>query len=209
MLAQSFPSVATTMLFPSGTTVATQSSMNAFNQQTGNALGTAAMQLGSDLALLNGSTSTSATAQLNQALFGSPSNPNGLVTALQTLPFGSTTLNASATNTFNTGFNNMVVAMSPVLGVQASSNMTLPTTGFTNIFTPQFTVSTFNSGFNNGFAAPTSVGFVGFGMAPTVFNTNFGIGFNELVSLSNLEGGFIQTPLGTIGVVGGIPVMTR
>ena len=73
----------------------------------------------------------------------------------------------------------------------------------------QFSGSSFNSGFNNGFASGTTPGFVGFGSSPSGFNTNFGTGFNNLVSSVAQNFGFVNTPLGTIGTVGGVPVVSR
>src|SRR6516225_49408 len=53
-----------------------------------------------------------------------------------------------------------------------------------------FSGSSFNNGFNDGFATGTNIGFIGFGQAPSAFNTNFGTGFNNFVTTVNQHLGF-------------------
>jgi hypothetical protein len=77
-------------------------------------------------------------------------------------------------------------------------NLTLPTSGFTSPFGTAFTGSAFFNGFNNGFATGTTPGFIGFGMAPTAFNTNFGTGFNNAVSSFNQNLGFSPVNSGSL-----------
>ena len=181
LLAQSFPNVANSMLFPNGTTgIPTQDMLNSFNQQAVNALSTASFQLGSVLSLFPGSSSV--ISQLQPVLFGSTSNTSSFASALQNLSFGTSGFNSAVTNEFNTGFNNLLGPLRSFLGMQGQSNLTLPTSGLTGPFGSQFSGNSFNSGFNNGFATGTNSGFIGFGTAPAAFNTNFGSGFNNMVT---------------------------
>jgi hypothetical protein len=232
-LAQSFPDVANSVLFPNGATgTPTQDLMNTFSQQVSNALNTAAFQLGSSLALFDGSSNL--ITQLAPMLFGSTTNLNSgsstnlnsgsstnlnsgssanltsLASALQSLPFGDTGFSSAVTNAFNSSFSNLLGSINSFLGMQGqSSNLTLPTSGFTSPFSSQFSGSSFNSGFNSGFASGTSPGFVGFGVSPSSFDTSFGTGFNNLVSAVSQNFGFVNTPLGITGTVGGVPVQSR
>ncbi len=182
LLAQSFPNVANSMLFPNGTTgIPTQDMLNSFNQQATNALSTASFQLGSVLSLFPGSSRV--ISQLQPLLFGpATSNASSLASSLQSLSFGSSGFNSAVATQFNNGFNNLLGPLTSFLGMQAQSNVTLPTSGLTNLFGSQFTASSFNSGFNNGFATGTNFGFMGFGTAPATFNTNFGSGFDNMVA---------------------------
>jgi hypothetical protein len=203
-LAQSFPNVANSTLFPNGTTsTVDQSLLDTFTSQSNSALSTAAFQIGSALELFPGFSNV--TAQLQPMLFNSTTNTNSLVSTLENLDFGGTGFNTAVSSAFNSGFQNVVSAVSPFFGVQAQSNLSLPTDGFTNLFGSQFSDSNFNSGFNNGFVTGTSTGFTGFGMAPTSFNTNFSTGFNSLVSTVDQNLGL----LGSTGTVGGVPVQSR
>ena len=185
-LAQSFPNVATSMLYPNGVTgTPSQALTSEFGTMASNALSTAALQLGSDLSLFNGY--SNAASQLQSLLFGSGTGTNttSLASALQNLQYGSTGVDTSAiANAFNTSFSSLLSPIDSFLGLQSSSNLSLPTTGLTSPFLSNFTGSSFNSGFNNGFATGTNTGFIGFGAAPTttIYNTNYGTGFDQMVS---------------------------
>jgi hypothetical protein len=216
-LAQNLPGVANSVLFPNGTSTSpTQQLFDQFGVQARNALSTVTMQVGSDLAMFPGSSSV--IAQIQPMLFGSSSS--SLLSGLQSLPFGTPNLGAAVTNVFNSSFDNFLGGIdaffgAPSTGISTTNNLSspapLPTTGLRNPFGPQLSGTGFNSGFNNGFltTANTNPGFVGFGVAPTTFNTNFGTGFNNAVT-STIQGmGLVNTPLGTIGFVGGVPVESR
>ena len=191
-LAASLPSVATSMLFPNGVTATpSQDLINGFNSQVTNALDTAAFQLGSSLAMLNGSSSV--VSQLEPLLFGSTTNPNSLASVLQSLPLGTasssgitgasnTSLSSAVESALNTGMNNLVAPLASFLSVQEPANLTLPTADFTSPFSSAVSTGLLNSQFNNGFSTGTTSGFVGLGIAPALFNTNFGTGFNGLVN---------------------------
>jgi hypothetical protein len=233
-LAQTFPSVANSTLFPNGTNVTpTQAEVNQFNTQVGNALATAAFQVGSGLSVFPGSSGV--ISQLQPLLFGSTNSPvnsvassaatginstggtfnpsassaatgiagnsfSSLVSALQGLPFGSTGFNTAVSNAFGTAFQNLVTPLNQFFQMTGQPNVTLPTNGFTSPFGSAFTGNTFFNGFNNGFATGTTPGFIGFGTAPTGFNTNFGTGFNNSVSSFNTSVGFQP---GSTGVLAG------
>ncbi len=207
-LAQSYSNVANSALFPNGTTATpTQSAMSAFSSQTNSALQTVAFALGNDLALFNGYPSVAT--QIAPMLFSTGSSSTSLASVLQNLPYGNTTFDTAVANAFNTGYQNLVSSLSPFFQMASQSNLSLPTSGLTNLFGSQFSGSSFNSGFNNGFATGTNTGFIGFGQAPADFNTNFGTGFSNLVSTvdQNLD---ISTPsLGTQTTEGGVPVQSR
>jgi hypothetical protein len=215
----------------------TQDALNAFSQQVNTALNNIGFQLANNLALFNGSSNV--ISQLAPQLFGSSTSGSGtsgsgtsgsgntgsgttgsgttgstsnlisLVSALQNLPFGGTGFNSAVTSAFNSGFGNLAGTLNSFLGMQGQSNLTLPTSGLTSPFLSQFSGSSFNSGFNNGFASGSTPGFVGFGTSPSDFNSNFGTGFNNLVSSVTQNSGFVNTPLGTIGNVGGVPVVSK
>ena len=141
-------------------------------------------------------------------LFSSTTNANSLVSVLKNLDFGSTGFSTAVSCAFNGGFQNVVSAIGPFFGIRDPSNLvqanlSLPTSGFTSPFGSPFNSSDFNSGFNNGFTTGTGSGFTGFGQAPTNFNTNFGTGFNNLVSTVNQGLGLLGT---TDTSVGGVPV---
>ena len=205
LLAQSFPNVANSMLFPNGTTgIPTQDMLNSFNQQAMNAPSTASFQLGSVLSLFPGSSSV--ISQLQPLLFGATtSNVSSLASSLQNLSFGSSGFNSAVATQFNNGFNNLLGPLTSFLGMQAQSNMTLPTSGLTSLFGSQFTGSSFNSGFNNGFATDTNSGFMGFGTAPSTFNTNFGTGFNNMVATVTQNQGVGPGNFPPIQISGGVP----
>jgi hypothetical protein len=208
-LAQSFPTVATSMLFPNGTTSSPgQDLLSAFNTQVTNALTTVAFQLGSSLSMFGDFSKVAS--QIQSMLFGT-TNLNSLSSSLQNLSFGSTGFDSAVTSVFNTGFNNLLTPVNSFLGMatQGQSNSVLPTTGFTSPFSSQFTGSSFNNGFNNGFATDTNSGFVGFGMAPSAFNTNFGTGFNNAVSTASQGIGVSPISLGTTGTAGGVGFQSR
>jgi hypothetical protein len=208
-LAQSFPTVATSMLFPNGTTsLPGQDLLSAFDTQATNALTTVAFQLGSSLSMFGGFSNV--VSQIQPMLFGSTTNLNSLSSSLQNLSFGGTGLDSEVTSVFNTGFNNLLTPVNSFLGIatQGQSNSVLPTTGFTSPFSSQFTGSSFNNGFNNGFATDTNSGFVGFGTAPSAFNTNFGTGFNNAVTTASQGLGISPIFLGTQGTAGGVKFET-
>jgi hypothetical protein len=207
-LAQSFPTVATSVLFPNGTTsTPTQDLFNQFGVQARNALTTAAMEIGSTLGLFTGSSSV--ISQIQPTLFGSTSTLNNLASSLQNVASDSSALTSAVTSAFNSSFNNLLGPVTTFFGMPGQANSVLPTTGLTSPFTSQFTASNFDSGFNDGFTSGTNTGFVGFGTAPTDFNTNFATGFDNLVSFATQSLGLVNTPLGTIGTVGGVPVESR
>ena len=200
-LDQSFPIVANAMLFPNGSTASpSQDLIEAFGQQSSNALDTAAMQLGSALSIFGGSSHV--ISQLGPMLFGSASNLNSLASSLQNLSFGSSGFNSAVDTAFNGGFSNLLSPINSFLGMQGQSSLSLPTTGLTSPFSSQFSTSSFASGFNNGFASDTNSGFTGFGAAPSAFNTNFGTGFNNTVTSVTQSMGFGAT--GFTG--GGVPI---
>jgi hypothetical protein len=195
VFAQNFPTVSTSALFPNGTTdvnglpiTASQAALSAFNLQANNALQTAAFQLGNGLSILSGA--SQAVSQIQPILFGSGVSPTSLASSLQNLQFGSTGLNSAVSSAFNSSFQNIGGVLNPILGLQSQSSMTLPTSGFTNVFGSNFTGSNFASGFNNGFVASPSSGFIGFGQAPAAFNSNFGTSFNTFASGLNTNFGF-------------------
>jgi hypothetical protein len=205
-LAQSFPNAANSILFPNGATGnPTQDLFDAFGKQARNALATAAFEIGSSLALFNGFSRV--VLQIQPMLFGSASGVNSLASALQNLPFGGSGFNSAVLDAFNSAFNNMVGPVNSFFGMQGQSSVALPLTGITSPFSTQFSGSSFMNGFNNGFAPGTNTGFVGFGPAPSIFNTNFGTAFNNSVASTTQSMGFI--PLGTTGTAGGVPVQSR
>ena len=99
-------------------------------------------------------------------------------------------MNTAVSSAFGNAFQNIVSPLDSLFGMTGQSNLTLPTTGFTSPFGSAYTDSTFFNGFNNGFATGTNPSFIGFGMAPTAFNTNFGTGFNNFISTVNQNNGF-------------------
>jgi hypothetical protein len=232
-LAETFPSVADAALFPNaitgtGTTSTGTSStvdqnlLNAFTSQADTALGTAAFEIGSALQLFPGFMNV--TSHLEQMLFnsasssGSTTNNNSAVTAnnlaseLENLDFGSPAFNSAVASAFGTTYQNVLAAIAPFFGTQTQSTATatLPTTGLTNPFGTQFTLASFDDGFNNGFlTGTTGDGFVGFGQAPTDFNTAFSTAFNNVVSDTNASTGFAPGSLGVTTTVGGVPVQSR
>jgi hypothetical protein len=246
-LAQSFPNVANSVLFPNGTTgTPSQAALNTFNTMVNNALATAAFQLGSGLSVFPASSGV--VSQLQPLLFGATngtfnnaassaatgignslgsaatgignslgsaatgignslgSAANGiagntassLAAALQNLPFGSTGFNTAVNNAFGTAFQNLVTPLGQFLGMNGVSNLALPSSGFTSPFGTAFSGSSFFNGFNNGFANGTTPGFIGFGTAPTSFNTNFGTGFNNAVTSFNQNMGLAPGTTGSL-----------
>jgi hypothetical protein len=209
-LAQSFSTVANSILFPNGTTSTPSSDLvTAFDTQASNALNTASFELGSSLSTFNGFSSV--ISQIDPMLSGSASNLNSLASTLQNLPFGGTGFDSAVTSAFNTGFTNLLTPINSFLGMtsQTQSISVLPTSGFTNPFSSQFSGSSFSNGFNSGFASDTSSGFVGFGSAPSAFNTNFGTGFDNIVSSATQGMGLTTISLGTTGTAGGVVFQTR
>jgi hypothetical protein len=182
--AQSFPNVANSVLFPNGATTATTAAQQAFANQVNQALGTAAFQLGNNLALFpNASTLTP---QLQSALFATGTNSNSLLAALQGLPTTNTGFNTAATTAFTNNFSGLISPLNSFFGLTGQPTATLPTGPFTNVFGSSFTGNNVFNGFNGGFGS----GFLGFGTAPTGFNTNFGNGFFGMIGTGNTGLGF-------------------
>jgi hypothetical protein len=212
-LAQTFPNVANSMLFPNGTTgTPTQAALNAFNTASNNALNTAVFELGSALSLLP--RTSNLVSQIQPMLFGAATGTTGtgtntftsLASALQNLQFGSTGFNTAVSNAFGNAFQSLVTPLGTFFGVPAQANLVLPTSGFTSIFGSSFTNSTFFNGFNNGFATGTNNGFIGFGMTPSGFNANFGTGFNNATLAFNQNLGLVPTTTaGGLGTPGSLP----
>jgi hypothetical protein len=148
-------------------------------------------------------------------LSGTNSPLANLPVMLSNFAAGSTAINSAVNSAFNSVFTNLVSPVSTFFGMPSQTNSTLPTSGLTSPFTTQFNTNSFANGFNNGFVSnnvgfvSNNVGFVGFGVAPTQMNQNFSTGFNNFVSTANEGAGFSTTPLGTIGFVGGVPVMSQ
>ena len=194
-LAQSFPNVANTGLFANGALTATPQNQLAFINQAGGALGTAAFQLGSDVALFPFN-STGVGPQLQSALFGN--TPTSLFTQLQNLPNASATFNTAATTAFNNGFQSLVTPLNSFFNLPTTAqNLTLPTAQLNGIIGPAF--DSVSNGFNGGFGS----GFIGFGTAPATFNANFGTGFDGFTTSFNTSAGFNVPTVNTLPV--GVP----
>jgi hypothetical protein len=191
-LSQSFPTVANSVLFPNGATTATADAQAALANQTRQALGIAAFQLGSNLALFPDA-ATTVGPQLQSALFGTGAGAHSLFSSLQGLPTTSTGFNTAASTAFTNGFQGLVSPLSSFFGLPSQQTFSLPTSNITGIFGPSFTGNSFFNGFNNGFGS----GFIGFGQSPTGFNSNFGTGFNNLVGNAVSNFGFTLPTLGT------------
>jgi len=194
-LAQSFNTNANSSLFANGATTATPANQLAFLNQAGGALGTAAFQLGSDISLFPFN-SSGVGPQLQSALFGN--TPTSLFTQLQNLPNSSTNFSTAAANAFNGGFSSLTSPLNDFFFLKGSPNLSLPTSQFTNVIGPSF--ASVSNGFSDGFGS----GFMGFGTAPTTFNTNFGTGFNNIVTTTNFGNGFNVPTVNTLptGVIG-------
>ncbi len=124
---------------------------------------------------------------------------------LQGVLNGNTGLGSAVSNAFNTAYNSMLSPLDSFLGLSSSqSNFTLPTTGLTSPFGSQFTQTGYDSGFNNGFATAAAYpGYIGFGAAPTDFNTNFGTGFNNMVATITQNVG-LSNPANSANTGGGV-----
>jgi hypothetical protein len=195
-LAQSFNTNANSSLFANGVTTATPANQIALLNQTGNALGTAAFQLGSDVALFPFNSRTVGPG-LQSALFAN--TPTSLFNQLQSLPNINTAFNTAASTAFNNGFTNLVTPLNSFFNVPTTAQtLSLPTSAFTNVIGPSF--NNIANGFSDGFGS----GFMGFGTAPTTFNTNFGTGFNGFVTTMNASNGFSVPTVNTLptGVIG-------
>ena len=192
-LSQGFMNAANSTLFANGATNPSQSALQGFQSQFGSGLNLAAFQLGNNLNLLNGASST-LLPQLQSGFFGSTNTGagtgagsfNGLFPALQGLPFNgtSTDFTSGVNSAFNNGFSNVSSSIGSFLNLPTQANPTLP--AFTDIFNPTFTNSNFFGGFNSGFGS----GFPGFGTSPSGVNSNFGSGFNNFVNTTNTNLGF-------------------
>jgi hypothetical protein len=201
-LAQSFPNVLNSMVAAnSATGNPNQQLFQQFGTQVSNALSTAAFEIGSALSIFNNSSNV--ISQIQPALSGSHSSITNLVASLPNMPMGSSTLSSAIGNAFNTGFSNLMTPVTSFLGMPAQTVQTLLPTVTTQVFTNPFAAPFTSSGFNNGFAGGPNTGFAGFGIAPSSFNTNFGTGFGNFVTVGSQGLGVITTPLGTINLTGG------
>lgn len=223
-LAQSIPTVGFASLFPNtvpGGTLTTPSpaALGAFQSQFMQGLGVATAQLGNSLNLLSGASST-VFPQLQQAFYGGMSTPStGTGTAQsnlfqQLVGFRPTdqTFNTDVNSAFKLNLQSVSNSVNTFLGMPTGQNVSLPTSQFN--LTPNGG-SFFNSfagqdgsnvGFNNGFGS----GFIGFGQAPSTFNSSFSTGFNSTVSNLNNTFGFMAPPLSTsTGNSGGVDFITR
>jgi predicted component of type VI protein secretion system len=195
-LSQAFPTVANSSLFANGVTTPTTAAQTAFLNQANQALGTAAFQLGSDLALFP-NTLTSLLPQLQSSFFAPGVGLNSLTGALQGLPFTSTGFNTAATSAFTTGLQNLASPLNNFFGITPLQPLMLSDGEVVSLLGGNFL--NMGNGFNNGFGS----GFIGFGSAPTTANTNFGTGFFGLVGSQLPALGFTTpTTLGSNGVVG-------
>src|SRR4030095_6017798 len=114
-----------------------QDALNAFDLQAGNALRTAAFQLGSGQSIFSGASQVAS--QIQPILFGAGATSNSLGSSLQNLPFGSAGFNYAVSSPVNNSFQSLGSVLSPFFGLQAQSNATLPTSGFTNLLGSNFT----------------------------------------------------------------------
>jgi hypothetical protein len=101
-------------------------------------------------------------------------------------------LNSAISSAFGNVFSGLASPLGNFFGVTTPSSLTLPTSGFTSLFGSPFMSNSFFGGFNSGFSSGTTPGFIGFGAAPTSFNSNFGTGFNNFVSAFNQNLGLVQ-----------------
>jgi hypothetical protein len=169
-LAQGFPTVANSVLFPNGTTTATPAAMTAFQNLSNPALGTAAFQLSNALALFP-TAANSVMPQLQSALF---SNSTSLFNQLQGLPNTQAAFNTAASTAFSNSFANIVNPLNTFFGLPTQQNPILPTGQIPSPFLG--TLNVLGNGFNNGFGS----GFPGFGQVPTGVTPSFGLGFNQI-----------------------------
>lgn len=194
-LSNGFPIVASSGLFPNGALTASPANQLAFINQAGGALGTAAFQLGSDLSLFP-TFNPGLGPELQNGFFGT--GPTSLFSQIQNLPNASATFNTAANTAFNNGFGSLVGPLGTAFNLPANSfSTTLGTGPFNSMIGPTF--DSVSNGFNGGFGS----GFVGFGTAPTTFNTNFGTGFGNFVTNANAGFGFNVPTVNTLPV--GVP----
>jgi len=196
-LAQSFPTVAGSMLFSGGATTASPAALQAFAQQYSQALGLTAFSLGNGLSLFPGLTSGLVT-QLQTGLFGTGANGTSLLSALQGLPTTSSGFNTAASTAFSNAFQSLTSPISSFFNLPSSQTFTLPTSNIPGLFGSSF------SNFGNGFLTGFGSGFPGFGTfsgtgsltgtgtgtGTNLFNPAFGTGFNTLISGLNTGFGF-------------------
>ena len=159
-LSQGFMNAANSTLFANGATNPSQSDLQGFQRQFGSGLNLAAFQLGNNLNLLNGA-SSSLLPQLQSGIFGSTNTGtgtgtgsfNGLFPALQGLPFNDPTANFSMglNNAFNNGFSNVSSSIGSFLNLPQQANTGLPS--FNSVLSPTFTNSNFFGGFNSGYGS--------------------------------------------------------
>ncbi len=219
-LAYSYPSVANSILYPNGTTsTPTSTAIGNFTTAVNNALGTAAYQLGSGLALFPNYSSV--VSRLQPVFYGSTGTTGGtgvtgslggtggvgtttggatfsnLVSALSGLPYGTTSFSTAVSNAFNGAYQNLVTPIARYFGMNAPTTVTLPTTGFASPFGTSYLGNSFYNGFNGGFSTGASPGYIGFGMAPSTFNNSFGTGFNNFVTTYNTGLGLNGVGLGS------------
>ncbi len=220
-LAYNYPTVANAILYPNGSTaVPTSTAIGNFTSAVNNALGTAAYQLGSGLALFPGYSSL--ITRLQPVFYGSTGGTGvtgsvgatggvgtttggaaftNLASALSGLPYGTTSFNTAVSNAFTGAYQNLVTPIARYFGVNAPTTTTLPTSGFTSPFGTSYLGNSYYNGFNGGYSTGANPGYIGFGMAPSAFNTSFGNGFNNFVSTYNTGLGFNGVGLGS-GVSG-------
>ncbi len=101
-------------------------------------------------------------------------------------------LQAAISQAFGGVYSSLASPLSTYFGVTTPSTLTLPTSGFNSLFASPYINSSYYNGFNNGFSSGTTPGFIGFGSAPTTFNSSFGTGFNNFISAFNQNIGLIQ-----------------
>ncbi|MHB1557370.1 MAG: hypothetical protein ACYC61_07810 [Isosphaeraceae bacterium] len=235
LLAQSYPNVANAMLYgdANATGAPTPAAQAAFNAAYNNAINTAAYQLGSGLSLFP--LNSSIVSQLAPLIYGGGSTGtttgtittgttgNSVYTALASIPdylqnllagnptgaltgTGTTAMNTAIENAFGNVYNSLASPISTYFGVTTPANLTLPINGFNSLFASPYVDSSYYNGFNNGFSSGTTPGFIGFGMAPTTFNTSFGTGFNNYISTFNERVGLIPqlNPVTSTNVGGSI-----
>jgi len=156
-------------------------------QQLPAAFNAATFPLASALQVLPGATNSTLIPQLRSSFLGNGTTANpglrGLLTNL-----GSTgdftdfqDFQTRANTAFTGGFTNFATPLSGFFG-QTTVPTSFPTSNIPSLFGSNFTGNNFFNGFNAGFGG---TGLPGFGTAPTGFNTNFGTGYNSLITGAN------------------------
>jgi len=184
-LRNAFISSARTGLFANGATPTSAQFQTFARQQLPAAFNAATFPLSSALQVLPGATNSNLIPQLRTSLLGNGTTANpGLFGSLNGL--GTTAGNLAnfqsfqtgANNAFTSGFSNFASPLSGFFG-QTTVPTSFPTTNIPSLFGSNFTGNNFFNGFNSGFGG---TGLAGFGTAPTGFNTNFGTGYNSLIT---------------------------